>query len=653
MGFLKDIKENREKTSGIANPAQWLVDMFNPNSTSGVKVTEENAMNNSAVYAAVRVIAETIASLPLNVYREDGRTKEKAKNNYLYSILHNKPNKLMTSFTWRETMMAHLLLWGNHYSQLERDNSGRITGIYPLLPGRTQVKKYNGKLFYIYNPQNGEQTTYSMGEILHIPGLGFNGLKGKSVIKMAREAVGLGLAAEEFGARFFSQGAQPGGIIEYPGRMSEDAYKRYKQEAQKNYSGLGNSHKIMVLEEGLSYTQTGIPPDDAQFLETRKFQIEEVARIFRVPPHMLADLERATFSNIEQQSIDFIVNTIRPWLVRIEQTLNDKLISNKNNSNYIKFVVEGLLRGDAESRGNFYNTMFNIGAMSINDIREKEDMNPIDGGDQSFVPLNMIPLESDNPKTENNSVRTVDKRKENRARRNAQKRVNIRERYKRLIKKSANNIVEREINKIQDLVNKELKNTTRNEQNFRDKMIKFYNEKFPGEIKDEMKPVLNTLAKAITDEATSEVDIDDFDLENFFAKYMDSMANKHSGYSRGQLLALMDEADDIEQSITLVEERLEDWEEKRADKVAMEQSVKVEGAITRKVFEAAGVTEIMWAAGGSACPICQEMDGVVVGVEENFLGQDETIQEKGGYSASGPKAHPPLHKGCDCGLARG
>jgi len=653
MGFLSDIKENREKASGIANPAKWLVDMFNPNSTSGVTVTEENAMQNSAVYAAVRVISETVASLPLNVYREKDGVKEKAKNNYLYSLLHNKPNNLMTSFTWRETMMAHLLLWGNHYSQKEIDNSGKIVALWPLLPSKMRVKKHNNKLYYNYYPDNGEKITYSMREILHISGLGFNGLKGKSVIKMAREAVGLGLAAEEFGARFFSQGAQPGGIIEYPGRMSDEAYKRYKKDVNKKYGGLGNSHKIMVLEEGLKYNQTGIPPDDAQFLETRKFQIEEVARIFRVPPHMLADLERATFSNIEQQSIDFVVNTIRPWLVRIEQTLNDKLISSKNNKNYIEFVVEGLLRGDSQARAEYYNQMYQVGAMSPNDIRKKENMNPIDGGDQYFVPLNFIPLEEDNPKTETNNIRAVDKEKEIRARRNAQKRVNIRERYKRLIKKSADNIVKREINKIQDLVNKELKNTTRNEQNFRDKIIKFYDEKFPNEIKDEIKPVLNNLAKAVADEATEEVGIKDFDINNFFAKYMDSMAKKHAGYSRGQLLALMNEADDIEQSVTLVEERLEDWDKKRADKISQEQAVKVEGAITRQVFNVAGITKIMWVAGGDACPICQDMDGKVVGIEENFLDQDETIQEKGGYSASGPKAHPPLHQGCDCGLARG
>ena len=208
MSFLSKIKENRASPSGITSPAQWLVDMFNPNSTSGQNVTEENAMNHTGVYSAVRVIAETIASLPLNVYADlpDGG-KEKAKGNYLYSLLHNKPNDLMTSFTWRETMMAHLLLWGNHYSQLELDNAGKIVGIWPLMPGNMQVKKRGKKLYYKYSPDNGSQVTFDQSEILHIPGLGFDGLVGKSVIRMAREAIGLGLSAEEFGARFFSRSA--------------------------------------------------------------------------------------------------------------------------------------------------------------------------------------------------------------------------------------------------------------------------------------------------------------------------------------------------------------------------------------------------------------------------------------------------------------
>lgn len=648
MGFLTKLKENKQASS-LASPAQWLIEMFNPNSTSGVTVTEEKAMEHTAVYAAVRIIAETIASLPLHVYTEQDGERKKAKDNYLYKILKRKPNNLMTSFTWREVMLAHLLLWGNHYSKLDLSNDGKIKAIWPLMPGQMQVKKRDDRIYYKYSPADASPQMFEQNEIMHIPGLGFNGIVGKSVIKMARESVGLGLAAEEFGSRFFSQGAQPGGIVEYPGKLSDDAYDRYKKDMRDQYSGLSKSHKLMVLEEGLKYHQTGIPPDDAQFLETRRFQVEEIARIFRVPPHMLADLDRATFSNIEQQSIDFVVNTIRPWLVRIEQVLNDSLLSDRNNKNYIKFVVEGLLRGDAESRASFYNQMFNIGAMSINEIRDKEELNPIDNGDQSFVPLNMLPLSSaaqemveedePEPEPEENSRelrQLIHKR-------SAATRRRIRSRYESKIRSAADNVVTREVNFVRDVMNKELKS----QQAFRDKIVAFYDD-YPEEVMDEMRPVIYSLADAIAEEAAAEVDLDDVDVEEFKREYLESMSGTHAGYSRGQLLALMNDADDMEEAAELIEGRLDEWDEKKAGKIGMEQSVKVESAIAREVFVSAGITKYIWMTDGDPCPICAELEGAVVGVDEYFLDEDETIQQEGGFSASGPKLHAPLHEGCMC-----
>ena len=650
MGFLTKLKENKQ-ASNLASPAQWLIEMFNPNSTSGVTVTEEKAMEHTAVYAAVRIIAETIASLPLHVYTEQDGERKKAKDNYLYKILKRKPNNLMTSFTWREVMLAHLLLWGNHYSKLDLSNDGKIKAIWPLMPGQMQVKKRDDRIYYKYSPADASPQMFEQNEIMHIPGLGFNGIVGKSVIKMARESVGLGLAAEEFGSRFFSQGAQPGGIVEYPGKLSDDAYDRYKKDMRDQYSGLSKSHKLMVLEEGLKYHQTGIPPDDAQFLETRRFQVEEIARIFRVPPHMLADLDRATFSNIEQQSINFVVNTIRPWLVRIEQVLNDSLLSDRNNKNYIKFVVEGLLRGDAESRASFYNQMFNIGAMSINEIRDKEELNPIDNGDQSFVPLNMLPLssaaqemvEEDEPEPEPEPEENSRELRQLIHKRSAATRRRIRSRYESKIRSAADNVVTREVNFVRDVMNKELKS----QQAFRDKIVAFYDD-YPEEVMDEMRPVIYSLADAIAEEAAAEVDLDDVDVEEFKREYLESMSGTHAGYSRGQLLALMNDADDMEEAAELIEGRLDEWDEKKAGKIGMEQSVKVESAIAREVFVSAGITKYIWMTDGDPCPICAELEGAVVGVDEYFLDEDETIQQEGGFSASGPKLHAPLHEGCMC-----
>lgn len=650
MSFLGEVRANIQSTSTLANPTKWLTEIFSNKTSSGQSVTEEKSMQNSAVYSCVRIIAETIASLPIHVYAEkEGGGKLKAKNNYLYPLLHNKPNNLMNSFTWRESLMAHLLLWGNHYSQLEIDNSGKIVGLWPLLPGRMQVKEKNRRLYYIYYPKNGSRTIYDSSEILHIPGLGFDGRVGKSVIKMAKEAVGLGLSAEEYGAKFFSQGAQPGGIIEYPGKFGDKAYERYKKDVQKKYSGLGNSHKIMVLEEDLKYHQTGIPPDDSQFLETRNFQKRDIAMIYRVPPNKLGDMEAgASYSSIEQNNIMFIIDTIRPWSVRLEQSLNDQLISSRNKKNFIKFNMEGLLRGDSEARVEFYKGMREVGAYSINEIREKEDDNPVEGGDMRVIPANMIPLsklqDMEPNQTETNSKRNIETR-------DTTARRNLRDNYQGLIKNAAENIVNREVNKIQDLINKELKN----EQTFRDEMVEFYNEQFPGEIKDNIRAVIYSFADEIAKQASAEIGLEDYDIEEFKQNYLEAFAQKYAGYSRGQLLALMNEALESEESATeLVQQRLEEWQEKRADKVAMEQKVKEEGAITRHIYAVGGVTQLVWDNAGDACPLCKAMDGKTIDIQDVFMSPEDSLDVEGVdgiFSPGGIIKHPPLHSACDCAIS--
>jgi len=493
---------------------------------------------------------------------------------------------------------------------------------------------------------NGTDKIYAPEEILHIPGLGFDGLEGKSVIRMAREAIGLGLAVEEFGSRFFSNGAHPSGIVEYPEGLKDDARKRLKEDLKNKFGGLGKSHNLMVFEHGMQYHQVSVPPDDAQFLESRKFQVHEIARIYRVPLYLLAELEHgASYNSVEMQSIDFVIHTVRPWLVRIEQVLNDKLISSKNNKNYIEFVVEGLLRGDSKSRAEFYNKMFQVGAMSPNDIREKENMNPTKGGDQRFVPLNFIPLEASNPKLDDGNAksRTIEYR-ELRARRSASKRVNIRGRYKRLVKNAAETLINKEVKAIRELIKKEL----RSEGNFKDEIVKFY-EQFPEEVIKELEPVLNSLAESIAEEASDEINLEEYSVQDFIKKYMENLGGSHTSYSQAQILALVNESIEKDtDAVELVEERMDEWEEKRPDKIAEREAVKLEGAITRTIFAAGGITKLIWVANSDACPICSEMDGKIVGIEESFMEPKDSI---GDFSPGGSITHPPLHEGCSCSIA--
>ena len=362
---------------------------------SGKSVNARTAIQVSTVYACVRVIAETVASLPFSVFEQDKTGSQKALDHPLYRILHDEPNPEMTSFVWREAMLTHLLLWGNSYSQILRAGRGSVIGLYPLLPDHMEVDRDDkGKLTYTYSTTSGEQVKLRPEDVLHIPGLGFDGIMGYSPIAVERNAVGLSIAAEEFGGKFFGNGATPSGILTHPNTVKNP--KALRESWMEAYGGSSNANRVAILEEGMTFTRISMPNNEAQFLETRKFQVEEICRIYRVPPHMIADLEHATFSNIEHQSIDFAVHCIRPWLVRIEQSVNRALFSEKEKGRfYCQFNLDGLMRGSYKERMEGYSIARQNGWMTANDIRNLENQNPIpkeEGGDALLVNGNMIPV---------------------------------------------------------------------------------------------------------------------------------------------------------------------------------------------------------------------------------------------------------------------
>lgn len=356
-------------------------------------------MRVTAYLAAVKILSETIASLPLHLYQARDNRRERAPNHPLYEVLHDQANPEMTAYTFRETVQGHILNWGNGYAYIDRDGAGRVIALWPLLPDRTWPDRdEEGNLFYWTRlPKTDELRKLDPYDVLHIPGFGYDGICGYNPVKLAAEAIGLSLASEEFGARFFGDGANPSGIIEYPGKLRQEALENYKKEAKRAYEGLGNAHKIMILEEGLKYHQITIPPEAAQFLETRKFQVAEIARIFRVPLHMLQELERATFSNIEHQSIEFVQYTLQPWLIKWEQAIRMKLLTRREQraGYYAKFNVNGLLRGDIKSRYEAYTQAINNATLSPNDVRELEDLNPYPGGQYYHMQINMGTIQPD------------------------------------------------------------------------------------------------------------------------------------------------------------------------------------------------------------------------------------------------------------------
>lgn len=405
MNIFKKLFHSRDKPKVKNSLGSNIFNSIFNSSSSGKSVSQTSALSVTAVYSCVRILSEAIAGLPLHTYKcRSNGGKEKAIDHPLYFILHDEPNPEMTSFVFRETMMSHLLLWGNAYAQILRNGKGDVIALYPLAPNRMTVDRAsNGRIYYTYSTSDDDnpklkskgQVYLKSEDVLHIPGLGFDGLVGYSPIAMARNAIGMAMACEEYGAKFFANGASPSGVLEHPSTIKNP--DKLRESWNSLFKGSSNSHQIAVLEEGLKYQPISISPNEAQFLETRKFQINEIARIFRIPPHMIGDLEKSSFSNIEQQSLEFVKYTLDPWVTRWDQSICRRLFKDSEKAEYfVKFNVDGLLRGDYQSRMNGYATGRQNGWLSANDIRELENMNQIPdelGGNLYLVNGSMTKLE--------------------------------------------------------------------------------------------------------------------------------------------------------------------------------------------------------------------------------------------------------------------
>lgn len=647
------IKEWLEKRFTLTDTNKWG-EWLSIGSKTGISVTESSALRATAVWACVRLLSETVASLPLFVYRRvSPRGKERAVNHPLYSLLHDTPNPEMTSYTFREMLQAHLLTWGNCYAEIEYGNDGYGTGypkaLWPLLPGQMQVERVKGQIIYLYTLPDGRGITIPNYRVLHIPGLGYNGLVGYSPIRMAKEAIGLSLATEEFGARFFGNGSTFGGFLEHPNKMSKEAQDRFLKAMEEKHQGLSQAHRLAILEEGMKYHSSGIPPEDAQFLETRQFQVSEIARFFHIPPHMIGDLTKATFSNIEHQTIEYAVYTVRPWLVRWEQGLDKKLLSDTERKQlFIEHLIDGLLRGDSQSRAAFYKDMFMMGSMSPDDIREKENMNPLpDGmGESYFIPLNMMPLGGTVPPEEapieEDKLKLLTEQRTNR-KRSAIARHKVTLAHKANFEAAGVAIVKREKENVQKALKKCFKERSLILWNdwldqFYREFTKFISQQIAGPVEEMVKDMMPMVAQEVN--ASPEVWPD---IQEYVAKYAEIFARDYAKSSWGQLrqvgrLAEQEGTNPQE----AIEERLYEWEERRPGKIGMDETIKCGNILAKTVFLAAGFVNLIWVTCGKPCEFCQELDGKVVGKESKF--------SVGGFS---PASTPPIHEGCQCQIIAG
>lgn len=374
-------------TTSLSKPADWLTAFFGGGpSAAGVTVNEETALGLTTVYSAISLLSETVAQLPLVLYRRTQKGREPVPEHPSARVIR-RPYDGMTSFRWRELVQGHALSWGNGYAHIERNVFGHPLRLVPQMPSAANVVMQGGKTVYQFRRGTLDYAV-KPDDVLHVPAFGYDGLKGKSPIQVAREAIGLGLAAQKFGATFFGNGASLGGILKHPKSLGVDGRTKLKTAWDKmkgeGYQG------VAVLEEGMDYTRIGIPPEDAQFIETRKFTRSEIAAIYKIPPHMLADLEKSSFNNIQEQSIQFLRFTMMPWLIKWEEELNAKLLTDEEQTEYFfKFTVQGLLRGTQKDRYDAYNIGLNGGWLNRNEVRGWEELDQVDGLDEFLAPMNM------------------------------------------------------------------------------------------------------------------------------------------------------------------------------------------------------------------------------------------------------------------------
>ncbi len=642
-------------------------DMPNAWGAGGRAVSEADALSVVAVFAAVRVIAETIATLPLHLYRRlQPRGRERATEHPLYWLLHDDPNPEMTHTAFWESIIGHAVLRGTAYAEIQRNEDNRVQALWPLRPDRMRMDRTaEGQLVYFYRHPDGQEKPYRRGEILTVPGFGGDGYQGYSVVRLHAEAIGLALDSQAYAARFFRNDSRPGGVLQTPGQLSDEAFDRLKKSWEEAHRGVENAHRVAILEEGTTWQAVAMSSRDAQFLEQRRFSVEEVARMFRLPPHTIGDLSRSTFTNIEHQGLELVTLSLRPWAVRVEEAVERCLLSAaERRTHYIEHLVDGLLRGDIQTRYAAYSVSKQNGWNSANDIRELENQNPIpadQGGDTYMVQLNMTPaglLGQDPGGTGQDPGGTGQRQQravETRAGGSAASRLRIARSHRRLFVNAVERLVRREAAEVTAAAERHL--NRRDAASFLTWLREYY-QGFGAVATRTLLPVLLAFADVVLDDAAAEIGSDDpmaEALQDFIAGIARTFGEHYAGQSLGQLAQQVRLAEDRgEDPLDAVTTRLGEWAETRPDKVADIEQQRLLNAVTRERWRRGGVRLIVWVRqGGTSCPFCVRLDGKTVGIEQEFARDGDEIEgdeQSGPLRVDRPTRHPPIHATCKCGL---
>ena len=621
-------------------------------SMPGVVVTDDSAMRFATVHACVRVLSEDIASLPLHVYQRDKEGgKERLRTHPLYELIHDRPNPEMTAFTFKECMMVNVLLTGNAYAFIEFNQAGQVIALWPLLSDSVvPYRSESGQIRY-----RAGQADLSSYEVLHIPGMSFDGLLGLSPIAYARESIGLGMAAEQFGSKFFKNGTHLGGVITDPGVMGDAQFERAREQFGAMYKGLQNSHGIPILEKGATYTPIGIPPEDAQFLETRKFQRTEIAAIYRMPLHLIGDLERATFSNIEHQDLGYLQRTLLPWLVRWEQGMATKLLTTLERKRLvIEFDTANFLRGDTKSRMEAYSIAVNAGIMTPNEARAKENMNPMEGGDEIRLPLNTQPGSQAGALPAAKGARSLpfpsggEQRAADEKEKTAAARWELTDQGIALLEPIMLRLLESQRAAVLAAVDRVYGLRSAAEVLALRELLKDIFMDSYGKPSKALSDALTTIVVGARKSAYAEIGLADA-VEDWYGPFVDDytrmLAKRLNGQNYGELMRMLEKVEATGGNVPdAFYRKLKDWGSKKARRMAETEGTRMACSITSEILVRNGY-EVVWVTNPSYCNHCQRLNGK--SIAKGGLFADKAT----GFG--GLKKHPPLHHGCKCTVRAG
>lgn len=653
--------------SDLATPEKWVVDWVTGGigNSSGVHVDQETARTYAPFFAGVRVIAEDLGSLPLFLYERLARGKRRATEHPLYPLLHDAPNDMMGAMPFKEALQGHALTWGGGAAYVvTHERTGVIEELWPLRPDRLYPRvRYMGngraqRWFQYADDVNGIYANLAPGEVFYVHGLGGDGLRGYSVVELAANSIGLGLATEHYGGKYFSNGSAPAGALTHPGNLSPEARKRMADDWENIHRGIDRAHRVAILEEGVSWQAVGLPNDAAQFLETRKLQVTEMSRWLRLPPHKIGDLERATFSNIEQQQLDYVSSALNSWLIRWEQAvLTQLLLPSERSRFFAEHLVDALLRGDTVNRYQAYAVGRQWGWLSANDVREKENLNPVDGGDAYLVPLNMVPAGSSGQESPERAA--LQRAKLLAGRRGWRARANIADAWAPKIAEADQEVADFEAEKVGELVDEHLPDEDggrgrRSVTSFVAALSALYGEDGPvAELMTSLwLPLFTQFATDVAVDAAEEVGHeDDVDLSVWTHAYVLAHVGYRIASSFGQLRKIAEDAERDQVAAEIVA-RLTKWQEERPERTAKWEGSQLPNAAARETWKEAGVTTLKWVTQGSKnCPYCTKLDGRETDIETPFIAKgDEVAGEEEGEKlvAKRNTFHPPVHAGCNC-----